>query len=363
MMNPLQAMIAARQANQMPGLGVQAQGAAPAINPLQYAQMNTPLQPQMMNAPAARLQEMDKQKYIDSALNRDLQDKQLIFQAMTAADNRNAQMALEAERAKNNMALEGQRQTNVLDAQERAQKIALETERQKLEIQRDQQAILQQATDERYAPFAEVASKAFGAMNAWFGGKQEEARTNLVKSRTQQLALSTISYEQMAEAWKNNPQFAGAAVPEYGSEQHINYIVGELQKTEEGQKQIAQIMQMVDAEIAQKSKEIVSAYNTSLTTAQKLGFTVPSLSEPDIDPSGGLGTISTLPDASMLPPLLPKSKDGSKPEPKKKNNTRANSSRGATRRPSALEGDKRQKSKRVYPDKEEEVKRPTRRTG
>jgi hypothetical protein len=311
-MNPLQAMVASRQANKMSPIGVQSQGAAPAINPLQYAQMNTPLQPQMMNAPAARLQEMDKQKYINAALDRDFKEKQLAFQTMSAADDRRNRMAVEAERAKNNMALEGQRQTNVLDAQDRAKIIALETEKQKFEMARDQQAILQQATDERYGPFAEVASKAFGAYNQWIGGGQEQARTNLVKSRTQQLALSTISYEQMAETWKNNPQFAGMAVPEYGSEQHINYIVGELQKTEEGQKQIAQIMQMVDAEIAQKSKEIVSAYNSSLTTAQKLGFTVPSMSEPDIDPSGGLGTISTLPDASMLPSLAKKDKDDGK---------------------------------------------------
>ena len=64
-------MVASRQANQMSPVGVQSQGAQE-LNPLlAYANMNTPARPQMMNAPATQLREVDKYKYIDSALNRD----------------------------------------------------------------------------------------------------------------------------------------------------------------------------------------------------------------------------------------------------------------------------------------------------
>ena len=95
-MNPLEAMMLARKANQSGGLGVQAQGAQQMTPLLQQAQMNV-ASPLKMEAQPARLMEMDKYKYVDSAQNRAQADKELMFRTMESRANRASNEALAAQ--------------------------------------------------------------------------------------------------------------------------------------------------------------------------------------------------------------------------------------------------------------------------
>jgi len=242
MINPLQAMIASRGANQMPGAGIQSQGATPAINPMQYAQMNTAVQPQMMNAPAANLQEMDKYKYVDSALNRSQRNKELIFNTLNAADQRAHQTALEQ-----------QRHSNVLSAHKYQQEAILEREKQTMQFKEEQARLLQQMTDERYAPLREQTAVVLDDYNRWVGGEQEATRERLFTNRVQELALSSIKYEEIEKLYKDNPNYQGKAAPTPFSKEHIDLAINMLKSTPDGQKQVSEILTMVDREVLQLS--------------------------------------------------------------------------------------------------------------
>jgi hypothetical protein len=303
MMNPLQAMAAARQANQMPGIGIQSQGAAPAINPLQYAQMNTPLQPQMMNAPAARLQEMDKQKYVDSALNREQRNKELIFNTMNAADGRAHQMALEEQRLANQMQMEGMRHENVLAAHKYEQDAIFQRQQREMKFKQDQASLLQQMTDERYAPLREQTARVLDDYNKWIGGEEQATRERLFESRVGQLALSTIKYEQIEEAYKNNPNYQGQAVPKPFSKEHIDMAINMLKSTPEGQAQVSQLLTLVDREVLQMGQQKAGAFRSSMDQLAKLGFSVPETPEPLVT-NDQVNGITTLPDPSFIPTYI-----------------------------------------------------------
>ena len=94
MMNPLQAMAMARQANQMGGLGVQSQGAQQMTPLLQQAQMNIASPLKSGGTTCSQLMEMDKYKYVNAAQDRALRDKQLLFNALDAKEARAQQAGI-----------------------------------------------------------------------------------------------------------------------------------------------------------------------------------------------------------------------------------------------------------------------------
>jgi hypothetical protein len=371
MMNPLQAMIASRGANQMPGAGIQSQGAAPAVNPMQYAQMNTAMQPQMMNAPAANLQQMDKYKYVDSALNRGQRNKELIFNTLNAADQRAHQTASAADQRAHQTALEQQRHGNALSAHKYQQEAILEREKQTIQFQQEQAKLLQQMTDDRYAPLREQTAVVLDDYNRWVGGEQEATRERLFTNRVQELALSSIPYEEIEKLYKDNPNYQGKAAPTPFSQEHIDLSINMLKSSPDGQKQVSEILTMVDREVLQIGQQKVTAFRSSMDQLSKLGFSVPEAPEPLTTDSPSNG-IRTLPNPSFIPSyILDDQGDGSKksvnsPLVTERGNRVGKGNNYNVMSPVRFGSDPRANAVPTFPKKDSKKKsdkRPSRRTG
>jgi hypothetical protein len=282
MMNPLQAMAMARQANQMGGLGVQSQGAQQMTPQLQQAQMNV-ASPLKMEAQPARLMEMDKYRYVNAAQDRAQRDKQLLFNALEGREDRQHREALQAQSYQNALNLEGQRQKNVMDAQDRAKRIELETNKQKLEFEleekKKQAEILQGLNDERYAGLRKPLANVFAKYNRWNGdgeGSKLDARQKLYKERIKRAASVTVPDASVQEYYKANATVLGytpGTEIDRNSDAYQKVVVDIFRTQFAGEAE--KVLKTVDTEIGALDQQITIAYNRSLTELPKLGISLP----------------------------------------------------------------------------------------
>ena len=282
MMNPLEAMMLARQANQSAGLSVQSQGAQQMTPLLQQAQMNV-ASPQKMEAQPARLMEMDKYKYVDSAQNRAQADKELMFRTMESRANRASNEALAAQSQQQALQLEALRQKNVMDAQDRAKRLDLENHKTKLEIdleeKKKQSGILQALNDKRYDPLRKPIANSFATYNRWIGsgeGSRGEAKKRMIKDRMLRQAKTSVDQQSVQDYYTANAQRLGytpgtkidTKSPAY--DEAVTQIF-----TQRNPDQAGQVLQVIETELGQVDKQIYSAYNTSLQQVGKLGISLP----------------------------------------------------------------------------------------
>lgn len=282
MMNPLEAMMLARKANQSGGLGVQSQGAQQMTPLLQQAQMNV-ASPQKMEAQPARLMEMDKYKYVNAAQDRSQANKELLFRTMESRANRASNESLAAQAHQQALQLEGLRQQNVMDAQDRAKRLDLENHKTKLDIEleekKKQSEILQALNDERYEPLRKPIANTFATYNRWIGsgeGSRSEQKKRLMKDRMTRQAKLSVDQQSVQDYYTRNAQRLGytpgskidTKSPVY--DQVITQLF-----TQNNPDQAGQVLQIIETELGQVDKQIYSAYNTSLQQVGKLGISLP----------------------------------------------------------------------------------------
>lgn len=304
MMNPLQAMAMARQANQMGGLGVQSQGAQQMAPLLQQAQMNV-ASPLKMEAQPARLMEMDKYKYVNAAQDRAQRDKQLLFNALDAKEARAHREALQAQAYQNALNLEDIKQKNVMDAQDRAKRIELETNKQKLQFELEekkrQAEILQGLNDERYAGLRKPLANVFAKYNRWNGdgaGSKLETRQRLFKERIERAAFSTVTEEEVQAYYQANVQgFVPGTKIDKKSQAYRDNIINIFRANHAGTAE--DILQGVDEEVRGLDQQITIAYNRSLAELPKLGISLPE-ADPYVAPTPNQNPL-TITNPSVLP--------------------------------------------------------------
>ena len=251
MMNPLQAMVASRQANQMSPIGVQSQGAQE-LNPLlAYANMNTPARPQMMNAPATQLREMDKQKYVDSALNRDQRNKEAVWRVMQ----------------------EQTRHQNVLDAQVQQDQLVRKRQKDSIAIEVEKNRALTSLADEQYAPLRGQVTEIANQYQAWINGGMEEERERQYIEQMGRFAESNVPRESVIAAFAEEG-FTPEATPKPGTPAYRQKAQQILGSTEEGLSQMAGVKAMVDRDIAQQNSNYASSFKSAMDTVRTLRFSL-----------------------------------------------------------------------------------------
>jgi hypothetical protein len=251
MMNPLQAMVAARQANQMTPVGVQSQGAQE-LNPLlAYANMNTPARPQMMNAPATQLREVDKYKYIDSALNRDQRNKEAVWNIMQ----------------------EQTRHQNVLDAQKQQDQLVRKRQEDSIAIEVEKNRALTALADEQYAPLRGQVTEIANQYQAWINGEMELERERLYTEQSGRFAEANVPRETVIAAFAEKG-FTPEATPKPGTPAYRKKALEILGSTEEGLGQLAGVKAMVDRDIAQQNSNYASSFKSAMDTVRTLRFSL-----------------------------------------------------------------------------------------
>lgn len=251
MMNPLQAMVASRQANQMSPIGVQSQGAQE-LNPLlAYANMNTPARPQMMNAPATQLREMDKQKYVDSALNRDQRNKEAVWRVMQ----------------------EQTRHQNVLDAQVQQDQLVRKRQQDSIAIEVEKNRALTALADEQYAPLRPQITQIAEKYQWWNGVGREQERENQYEEQMGRFAEANVPRETVIAAFAEEG-FTPEATPRPGTPAYRKKAQQILGSTEEGLSQMAGVKAMVDRNIAQQDSNYASSFKSAMDTVRTLRFSL-----------------------------------------------------------------------------------------
>jgi hypothetical protein len=251
MMNPLQAMVASRQANQMSPIGVQSQGAQE-LNPLlAYANMNTPARPQMMNAPATQLREMDKQKYVDSALNRDQRNKEAVWRVMQ----------------------EQTRHQNVLDAQVQQDQLVRKRQQDSIAIEVEKNRALTALADEQYDPLRGQVTQIANQYQGWINGGMEKERERLYAEQMGRFAEANVPRESVIAAFAEEG-FTPEATPRPGTPAYRQKAQQILGSTEEGLGQMAGVKAMVDRDIAQQNSNYASSFKSAMDTVRTLRFSL-----------------------------------------------------------------------------------------
>lgn len=283
MMNPLQAMMQARQANQMGGLDVQSQGAQQMTPLLQQAQMNV-ANPTMMQAQPARLMEMDKYKYVNAAQDRAQKDKQLLFNALDAKEARAQTAALQAQSNQQALQLEALRQNNAMDLQDRGVRLDMENAKNKLDMElkekQKQAEILNQLNDKRFGPIRQKIGNVFQDFNRFTTGDIDTPGSalyiekKLLEERLNEVALKNVTPDMIVkDQAQQGVQFD--VKKEYGSPTYLSHARRILAGTPEYASLIASESQAIKGQIRELTFSKTSAYNKSLEAITKLGISVP----------------------------------------------------------------------------------------
>ncbi len=322
MINPLQAMAAARQANQMGGLGVTSHGAQTLTPLLQQSQLNV-ADPQNMPGTPARLMEMDKHRYTNAALDRDQRNKEAVWNVMDAERGRQQQAALEAQRLDqqkyltttewelrerlqnesqtaalalqkqadttadgridktyaNNLAIEKQRNAYAIAQQESGVKKSIEAEKGKLLLQKNaniaKEQLMQQMRDKRYGGLRAGTKKVFDDYTGWIGGKDQEFVDNTYNESIDKLSMARVTPEEVNNHYMGKG-YQPSAYPEYGDDNYKRvaknlYLANPNYEDERA----------TELQLAQKSANEITmakstAYSNSMQALGKLGFSIPA---------------------------------------------------------------------------------------
>lgn len=321
MINPLQAMAMARQANQMGGLGVQSQGAQQMTPLLQQAQMNV-ANPTMMQAQPARLMEMDKYKYVNAAQDRAQKDKELLFNALDAKEARaqraqltQMELAQRKSLAEQEMALrqslQDQKDAASLSLEEIRNKYAneqilnqkkhqLEVEKQKLEMAKEaaliKQELLTKAADDKYGRLRKPTVKIIDDYTTWIGGRDKEFRNKLYNDSLEQEALANITELEVQNFYKGRG-YQASAYPKFGDDNYRKVAKYLYQNDPRFANDVADLGTIADRQTAQATQAKQQAYTTTITQLKALGYSLPSMQD-----QGGQG--GQVP-ASPLKPSAP----------------------------------------------------------
>ena len=322
MMNPLQAMMQARQANQMGGLGLQSQGAQQMTPLLQQAQMNV-ANPTMMQAQPARLMEMDKYKYVNAAQDRAQKDKELLFNALDAKEARSqraqlTQMELAQRKslAEQEMALrqslQDQKDAAGLSLEEIKNKYAneqilsqkkhqLEVEKQKLEMAKEaaliKQELLTEQADEKYGRLRKPTVKIIDDYSTWIGGRDKEFRNKLYNDTLEQEALGSITELEVQNFYKGRG-YQASAYPKFGDDNYRKVVKFLYQNDPRFAQSVADLGTVADRQTAQATQAKQQAYTTTITQLKALGYSLPSM-------QGGQGGQGQVPSGNPLQPSAP----------------------------------------------------------
>lgn len=313
MINPLEAMVLARQANQRGGLGVQSQGAQQLSPLLQQAQLNTPSPQQTQGAPA-RLMEMDKYKYVNAAQDRSQRNKELLFNTLEGRADRQHREALQAQGYQNALQLEALKQQNVLNAQDRAKTMEMDLAKKKLEMElkekQRQAEILQGLNDKRYAGLRKPLANVFAKYNRWNSdgaGSKLETRKNLYKERLERTALASVTAQQIQDYFTANAKALGYTPGSNIDPKSKAYKDAAMSLLPEQMKE--EILRGVDEQISTMDSQMTIAYNRSLAELPKLGISLPE-ADPYTAPTPNQNPLS------VTNPLALPSKVGSAGGPK-----------------------------------------------
>lgn len=303
MINPLQAMAQARQANQMGGLGVQSQGAQQMTPLLQQSQMNV-ANPQMMQAQPARLMEMDKYRYVNAAQDRALADKQLLFNALQKKEAIQQQNALAQQQHQQALQL-------AQIEQENKKKLATFTVNEQMRIANEKQQADIKMANERFPPKArEAFSNVISKHQDWHSGGMDRFRNaeyNQQIKRNLPLIVSNNDVD-LEFARKVDGQPVYQSVPKPGSAAYENMRMKIFQQQLQNPKSTVSasnkaIIDNINTQAREIGMQLSSAYNQTLETIRKIPISLPD-SDAYVTPSAPDNSPFKIDSISDLPALV-----------------------------------------------------------
>ena len=303
MINPLQAMAQARQANQMGGLGVQSQGAQQMTPLLQQSQMNV-ANPQMMQAQPARLMEMDKYRYVNAAQDRALADKQLLFNALQKKEAIQQQNALAQQQHQQALQL-------AQIEQENKKKLATFTVNEQMRIANEKQQADIKLADKRFPPKArEAFSNVISKYQDWNSGGMDRFRkaeyNQQIKRAIPRIIDNTLVDGEFARKVDGQPVYQ--SVPKPGSPAYENMRMKifqqQLQVTDSPSAKLNnEIVGNINTQAREIGMQLSSAYNQTLETIRKIPISLPD-SDAYVTPSAPDNSPFKIDSISDLPALV-----------------------------------------------------------
>lgn len=299
MINPLQAMQAARAANQTRPTSIQSQGAVTPQTALQRQQLNTGAIGQRMDARGPEMIAIDPNMYADRKQARD-------FQIMEA--ERQRQFAQQQDNIRNQRAIELEKFKNKLQ-KERALSAGIEAQ----ELAKANQVLL----DDRFKDLREPAGRVIAKRTAWESGAKDKFFADTYKSLFRNKALS-IPQAEVDNFYKSKPMPGGnvsrGTPPKYGTEEYIKEATEYLRSMPDFDKLQGDLEKQANERTYLTGKQINDAYNVTLSSITKLGYS------PQMDPNYNPSFVQNIP-ATTRPPLVNFNQTPLNPEPSSSGST------------------------------------------